>query len=60
MLSGRPYHGVSRTVEMVLEELERGAGSQFDPKLVRRFTSLVRRERKLLCRVYPRRLLGEP
>ena len=43
MLSDRPYRkALSR--ENTLEELEKGAGTQFDPRLVKKFVELVRKD----------------
>ena len=43
MTSPRPYRERTLTHEEALEELERNAGAQFDPELVRVFCSLRRR-----------------
>ena len=34
MTSGRPYRGNELTLEQALEELQRSAGTQFDPRVV--------------------------
>ncbi len=49
----RPYK-TARTAEWAFEELERCAGSQFDPELVRLFLALLERDERLrLGRVAP-------
>jgi HD-GYP domain-containing protein (c-di-GMP phosphodiesterase class II) len=43
MTSDRPYR-LARPVELALEEIEDGSGTQFDPKVVDAFISLVEEE----------------
>ena len=45
MISDRPYRS-ALTIDQVLAELEAGAGSQFDPRLVQLFTRMVQAERE--------------
>jgi len=40
MTSARPYRQTELTHEQALEELKRGAGTQFDPKIVKVFVDL--------------------
>nr|WP_148235746.1 HD-GYP domain-containing protein [Thermaerobacter marianensis] len=58
MLDGRPYHRSRRTIKMALEEIERGAGAQFDPELADLFISMVRREGRTLAKMFPPSQLG--
>jgi len=54
MTDARPYRA-ARPVESALEELDRCAGSQFDPELVALFIDLVRRDGGLRDRLLAHR-----
>ena len=55
MTSVRPYKP-ARSVEWALGELERHAGTQFDPEIVRLLLEMLRRDRGLLARLAEHRV----
>jgi diguanylate cyclase (GGDEF)-like protein/PAS domain S-box-containing protein len=58
MTTDRSY-GSLRTREQAVEELKRGAGTQFDPILVQQFVELLSHEQELLTRQVAGRWLSE-
>jgi HD-GYP domain-containing protein (c-di-GMP phosphodiesterase class II) len=43
MMSGRPYRNAPLTLAAALDELQRHAGTQFDPQVVQALLAVVRR-----------------
>lgn len=59
MTNRRPYKP-ARTPEWAVAELERCAGTQFDPELVKLFLDLLENDRALVSRLAEHRLTASP